>query len=104
MTDTEVDHSRAVISGLNFLVLEAGNHPNPQIGRILRIALRDVCLVLEESVHINNDDSADQLLGSDLFYAIQFLTKYASIKDKKLRKEVLKEIESIEYAVKKKEH
>lgn len=104
MTDTEVDLSQGIISGLNFLVCEAGGHPNPQIARIIRMALRDVCLALEQKAHERNDDSISRLLDSDLYYAIQFLTKYASIKDTKLRNEIMKEIESIKDVVNRKSH
>lgn len=99
MTDTEVGLSRTIISGLNFLVCEAGEHPNPQVVRILKIALRDVCLAFEQQSHEQNEDAFDRLMGSDLFFAIQFLSKYASIKDQKLRREVLKEIESLKNVV-----
>lgn len=86
---------RTITAGLNFLYCEAENHGNSQVARIIKIALRDVCLSLEQQSHDEGKVAVNHILGSDLFVAIQFLTKYASIKDADLRKEILRELEPI---------
>lgn len=97
--DQEVTTSRTIISGLNFLVLEAEQQNEHVAARILRIALRDVCLAFEQKAHDDGGPGIDRILGSDLFLAIQFLSKFASIEDPQLRNDVLREIEAVKVAV-----
>jgi hypothetical protein len=104
MKKEEVLFSRTVISGINFLICEAESQPNKQVLHILRTSLRDVCLALENQAADSGRDHIERILGSDLFLAIQFLSKYASIKDAELRKEVLQEIEAVKVAVNGRKH
>jgi hypothetical protein len=104
MTEDETMFSRTVLSGINFLICEAENNRNLQVARILKLALRDVCLSLEQKAHDNGEVGIERMLGTDLFLAIQFLSKYASIKDHDLRKDVLREIESVRVAATQRGH
>lgn len=93
MTNTDIEFSKSIIGGLNYLMMEAENSQNMQIARLLKICLKDVCLVIEGKS--NKDGSTEQVLCSDLMTAISFLTKYASIKDEALKQDILKEIETV---------
>lgn len=97
MTPENIDFSKNIISGISFLMHEAQNSGNAKIARILKICLRDVCLVIEGEA--NEIGDIDHILDSDLFVAIGFLTKYASIKDETLKRDVLKEIEGMQKVI-----
>lgn len=93
MTNTDIEFSKSIIGGLNYLMIEAENSQNMQIARLLKICLRDVCLIIEGKS--KKDGDTEQIMCSDLMIAIGFLTKYASIKDEKLKQDILKEIETV---------
>lgn len=94
MSQAQFDVARSITAGLNYLVQEADNAGAHQISRLLALCLRDICLVVEgQEIEVSH---RPVMANTDLFMAIRFLSRYASIKDHQLRQEILDELEKLE--------
>ena len=92
MTKDELTTSKNILSGINFLVMEAERSGMYKLGRILRVCANDVCLYLENE---DADVVANAVLDHSLMKAIEFLSRFASIKDASLKQDILAEIDSV---------
>ena len=96
MNSAQLDTAKNILSGLNYLLIEAEKGGITQIGNIIQICIRDICISLEN--RSGSPTNLTNLYDSDLFMAIKFLSRYASIKDEDLKRELLEELEKINRA------
>lgn len=93
MNNEQVQVSKNILRGLNFLANEADGSGADRVARILKLCARDVHVVIKNS----QDEPAESAILRDesLFHAIQFLTKFASLKDPKQKRDLLSELERL---------
>lgn len=94
MNVMEQELSKRIISGVNYLALEAHNSGAYEIARILKLCMKDICISVEKD--LPHDMSSHHLLNSDFYTVIQFLSQYASIRDEDLKRDILQRIQEVE--------
>ncbi len=79
-----------LLSGLNYLCEEAQSHEQHQAARLLRQCLSDLCRAYENAPPPDRIATPET---SELFALIDFLTRFAALKDEALKQQVLQAIE-----------
>lgn len=88
------DIVRRLISGINYLCLEAQSHEQHQAARLLRQCLYDLCRAYENTPPTPEHPGLPDLpQDSQLFALIDFLTQFAALKDDALKQRILHAIE-----------
>lgn len=97
MTSDQLKAAQAIISGLHYLLHEADHHKLHRVSKVLHASIKDICTCLE---HDCEDDSAPfALYDTDLFMAIKFLSRFASIRDEDLKREIMDQIQKMNRGV-----
>ncbi|MDE1901434.1 MAG: hypothetical protein KGI37_07315 [Alphaproteobacteria bacterium] len=93
MNKDQIQASRNILRGLNYLANEADGANAPQIARIIKMCARDVRLILDNAGDFPESGSARPNEG--VFQAIQFLARFASLKSEQQKRAVISEIERL---------
>lgn len=93
--NTEIISS--IVNGLFYLSQEAENGDLKVVRNLLLTTIDDIVGWVDNASEDNNESASYSIIKNSSFIAaIEFLSKFASIKDSKLKKEILDEIGKIE--------
>jgi hypothetical protein len=92
MKTAQLKAGQSIISGLNYLLQEADRNKLNRVSMILHSSIRDICTCLENG---SADGGSFAIYDTDLFMAMRFLSKFASVKDEDLKQEILQHIERV---------